>query len=138
MLTWTPALATGVQSIDDQHKEIFRRVNVLLEASSKGQAQSKIAETIQFLGAYVVQHFTDEERVMVQNRYPRYAEHKALHVRFVEDFTALVKEYERNGATTALILSLQRRVVDWLLHHISTEDRAIGAHMAKAKAAIAV
>jgi hemerythrin len=138
MLTWTPALATGVQSIDDQHKEIFRRVNVLLEASSKGQAQTKIAETIQFLGSYVVRHFTDEERVMVQNRYPRYPEHKALHVRFVEDFGALVKEYERHGASTTLVLSLQRRVVDWLLHHISTEDRAIGAHIEKAKTAAAV
>jgi hemerythrin len=138
MLMWTPALATGVQSIDDQHKEIFRRVSALLDASSKGQAKAKIAETIQFLGTYVVKHFADEERVMVQNGYPRYAEHKTLHVRFVQDFGALVKEYESHGVTTTLILSLQKRVVDWLLHHISTEDRAIGAHLASKKAAVSV
>lgn len=132
-LAWTTALATGVQSIDDQHKEIFRRASLLMEASAKGEGRSRIEETIQFLGMYVVQHFTAEEAVMARSAYPGYADHKRLHARFIEDFVALRKEYEQTGASARLVVEFQRRVVEWLLHHIGKEDRAIGVHIASRK-----
>ncbi|MHB1162771.1 MAG: hypothetical protein ACYC3V_20925 [Chloroflexota bacterium] len=31
---WTPDLSVGVTLIDDQHKELFKRVNQLLEAAA--------------------------------------------------------------------------------------------------------
>ncbi|MHB9035807.1 MAG: hemerythrin domain-containing protein, partial [Armatimonadota bacterium] len=54
---WTPDLAVGVREIDDQHRELFKRVNDLLEAMSKGKGRDEIAKVVAFLGNYVVTHF---------------------------------------------------------------------------------
>lgn len=132
-IQWTEALAVGVPLVDEQHKELFNRVNLLLAASSQGKGKSEIAEVIQFLGSYVVTHFRSEEGQMGQAGYPGLAAHKQLHSDFVSDFGSLKAQFEKEGASTALVLQVQHRVVDWLLQHIGKEDKAFGAFL-KAKA----
>jgi len=36
-IEWTNDLATGVSEIDYQHKELFRRINSLLDACREGK-----------------------------------------------------------------------------------------------------
>ena len=135
-IQWTPDLAVGVPAIDQQHKEIFRRVDALLEASAKGVGRERLAELLPFLGSYVIQHFGDEEKAMKDAGYPEYPRHKQLHAAFLAEFVTLRKRYETEGATTAVTLEVQRKVVDWLVHHIKKEDKAVGAFIKSKKAAL--
>jgi hemerythrin len=137
-IQWTPDLAVGVAVIDQQHKEIFRRVDALLDASAKGAGRERLAELLPFLGSYVIQHFGDEEKAMKDAKYPDFARHKQLHAAFLAEFVMLRKRYETEGASTALTLEVQRKVVDWLLHHIKREDKALGAFLKDKKAAPAL
>ncbi len=126
---WTPDLSVGVNLIDDQHKELFKRVNQLLEATSQGKGKDEIGKTLQFLSDYVVTHFGTEEKAMIQHGYGGIAAHKAEHLAFLRDFGDLAKGYDSQGASTSLVLSLQRRVVDWLINHIGKSDKALGAFL---------
>ena len=63
-LQWTVALATSVGEIDDQHKELFDRVNSLLAAIGLNKGRQEMEQVIQFLTEYVVLHFGTEERYM--------------------------------------------------------------------------
>ena len=40
-IEWSNSLATGVTEIDDQHREIFNRVNRLSEACSEGKGKEE-------------------------------------------------------------------------------------------------
>ncbi len=119
--------------LDRQHQEIFRRADALLQAAHHGAASTRVAELIDFLGHYVVEHFSGEEAIMAQHGYPGIGAHKDRHAVFLKNFTTLRVHYERGGASS-LTLELQRRVVDWLVIHIKTEDKAFSAFLAEAVA----
>jgi hemerythrin len=135
-IQWTADLAVGVNIIDQQHKEIFRRIDALLDATAKGAGRERLAELLPFLGTYVIQHFGDEEKAMKDAGYPEYPRHKQLHAAFLAEFVMLRKRYETEGASTSLTVEVQRKVVEWLLHHIKREDKAVGAFIKSKKAAL--
>jgi hemerythrin len=125
-IQWDPRLSVGVRLIDEQHQELFRRVNALLEAMEKLQGKEIIDRTLAFLGAYVKDHFGAEERLMAQHRYPQAALHKSQHEAFVKTFLELKAEYETKGASNALAVRLNSVVCGWLRQHIGATDRQLG------------
>ena len=48
-IEWTKDLETGVALIDEQHKELFDRVNKLLAASSQGRGKEEVGSLLGFL-----------------------------------------------------------------------------------------
>lgn len=125
LVQWQADLETGAELVDAQHKEIFNRVNALLTAMQQGKGRAEVVAVIDFLGKYVVSHFTAEEGLMRQNGYPEYTAHQQLHKAFVTDFADLKREFEANGSSSLLVIQVQRRVIDWLMNHIIREDKRI-------------
>jgi len=125
-ISWYPALAVGVHEVDEQHKEIFRRVDALVTALIAHRGADVVEPMFDFLGKYVVDHFGAEEALMKLHRYPLRAEHEAEHRAFVEDYGALRREYGRDGASGFLLVKLNNRVSQWLTSHIGGTDRALG------------
>ncbi len=128
---WTSALAVGVNQIDEQHKELFRRINALIDAASQGKGKGEIGSVVDFLSDYVVSHFRDEEKLQIKSGYPGYQSHRAAHVKFMQDFTTLKKEFAQQGATSAMVIAVQRRVGDWLVNHIYKTDKELGSYLAQ-------
>lgn len=128
-ISWYPALAVGVREVDEQHQEIFRRVDALTQALISKRGAEVVGPIFDFLGEYVVEHFGAEESLMRLHRYPQRAEHEAEHRRFVEDYTALRSEWARDGATGFLLVKLNNRVAQWLTSHISRTDRELGSFL---------
>jgi len=126
---WTEDLSTGSAAIDDQHKELFKRINALLEACRQGKGKTEVSKVIQFLGEYVVTHFSAEEQYMEAHRYPEFAKHKALHLEFMENFRELKRELDEEGPGVHLVVKTNQMVVQWLLHHIRKVDRALGTFL---------
>lgn len=126
---WTEDLATGVTEIDTQHKELFSRLNTLLDATAKGKGQEEVVKVIDFLGDYVKNHFEAEEKNMVKYSYPEYEPHKELHARFLKEFSELRNRYERDGVTSHLVVVVQNRVYEWLRNHIGKVDKALGGYI---------
>lgn len=94
MPIYDDSLSTGVRNIDDQHKELFDKINNLLAACREGKGKEEVAKVMQFLSDYVIDHFGTEERYMVTYRYPDYPSHKARHEEFVEGFSGLKMRLE--------------------------------------------
>ncbi|HSB33212.1 MAG TPA: bacteriohemerythrin [Nitrospirota bacterium] len=130
-IQWTEDLATDVPEIDAQHKELFSRINRLLEACNQGKGRSEVGKTLAFLEEYVLIHFATEEKIMTGRLYPEYAGHKAQHVQFMSNLDALKQQFEKEGPTVHLILLTNHTVVDWLRRHIRKLDRDLGAFLKK-------
>ncbi len=130
-IEWTPALAVGIDKIDEQHKMLFQKVNGLIEACNQGKGKDAVAELLGFLSNYVIFHFRDEEKLMQKHKYPDYIQHKALHDGFIKGLDELNDQLGREGPGLALVLKTNRVVVDWLINHISKKDKAVGEYLQK-------
>jgi hemerythrin len=128
---WSEELATGIQTIDDQHKEIFKRINALLDAGKQGKGRQEVAGMIEFLEDYVKTHFAAEEAIQKEHAYPDYNQHKAMHTAFLKDVDKLKRELASEGATLSLSFEVNRTVVDWLVSHIMRVDKALAEFMRK-------
>ncbi|MBI5822109.1 MAG: bacteriohemerythrin [Verrucomicrobia bacterium] len=115
-------MGTGVDSVDQQHQELVRQVNLLHQACSRGEGKKRVKEMIAFLGAYAQKHFKHEEEVMKAQRCPALGENLKAHHNFLKQFTMLVGDFDRDGNTTSLLLQLKAMVGDWLVSHICSVD----------------
>lgn len=126
-IEWTERLRVGVEEIDNQHKELFKRINNLLDACTQGKGKDEVLNTLRFLDDYVTVHFTAEERLQQKYNYPDYVSHKAQHAEFIKNISDIKKAVEEEGAGLHLVIRTNRTVVDWLINHIGKMDKKVGA-----------
>ena len=128
-LTWDTTLVMGVPELDQQHQELFQRLDALLHAIRGGSSRDEGGRTLAFLCVYVRTHFAEEEELMRESGYPSLPDHKAQHDHFAGDLAALEAEHRRNGPSPSLILRVNARVSTWLRDHIYRVDRAFAEHL---------
>lgn len=127
-INWRDDWSIGVYDIDSQHKELFRRINALLDACNQGRGNEEVASTINFLGTYVETHFRAEENLMLKNNYPDYKSHKEIHENFIKSFKELDGRFKTEGVKPYLIIETNRIVVNWLIAHIQNIDKKFGTY----------
>lgn len=127
-MEWNRNLSTGVEWQDRHHKELFKRVNGLLDAMSVGMGKAELDRIFSFLDSYFIVHFDAEEQAMSKYGFPDAVEHLKEHTGFIEDISRLRQECE-NGATMVHVVKVQRLVVDWLINHIGGPDKRLGTHI---------
>ncbi len=128
-MKWSDDLSIGVDLVDNQHKEIFTRVNSLLGAMAQGKGKEEVGKVLAYLADYVVKHFGAEEGLMTKYNYDGYSKQKAEHTKFLRDFSGLKREFETQGATSHLVIQTQRQLCDWLINHITNEDKKLGTFL---------
>lgn len=119
-MLWNNYYETGLPTVDEQHKELFTQLDILLDPSKKDRTK----ETLDFLGKYVIKHFGHEQALHAKTAYPKAAEHKKLHDDFTAAFKDLKKQLEGGGEGGALpIMKLTKMTTDWLKDHILGPDK---------------
>lgn len=126
---WTEDLATSVAEIDNQHKELFRRINELHLACKKGMGKHEIGQAIRFLEEYAKTHFEAEEKYMRVHNYPGYASHKAEHIVFTKTVVDLKKQFETEGPSLPLVIKTNLELAEWLRTHIRKVDINLGSFL---------
>ncbi|MDI3310063.1 MAG: bacteriohemerythrin [Thermoanaerobacterium sp.] len=129
MIKWQQSLSVGIDMIDDEHKELFNRVNDVFDACMKQQGQDKVYEILGFLREYTVKHFGDEEKLLEKYKYPELPQHKKLHEKFINDIQEIENDVKKNGVSVSIVTTLNRKLVDWLINHISKVDKKYGEYI---------
>jgi hemerythrin len=124
LLKWTEEqYGTTVAICDEQHKELFDRVNALHTAVSDG-GRPEIGNRLDRLIEYVVEHFTDEERLMEEKGYEDLANHRKMHADLINTCTDLQKKFHANEAEVDS--GVMNFIKDWLDNHIPVIDKKYG------------
>ncbi len=136
-MKWTEDLSVGIELIDNQHKELFSRINDLVDAIKQHTCKYKISDVVKFLEEYIVFHFGEEEKIMRQCAYQDYPAHKAQHKKFIAEFEELKKELPkleggRKPGSYDLSVETNKVVVDWILEHIAQVDKKLGEFLKNA------
>lgn len=128
-MIWKEKYRLGVPLIDEQHRELFRRVSVFLQTVRSPLVQEQktemVAETLNFMKQYIVTHFRDEEKYQKLIGYPEREEHAKLHGEMVNYVIEVEKQYTQRGYDEALIQQFAGRLLAWLINHVATEDQKI-------------
>jgi hemerythrin len=121
-IAWDASMTTGVDSLDDQHRQLISWLNDLLSAMSMGRGRAEIAGVLDQLGSYAVTHFGKEEACMAKYKCPVAAQNIAAHKDFVATFTSFREEFDRDGATAHLVVRVETELMRWLTTHIKRTD----------------
>ncbi len=128
-IQWKDDLLIGVKEIDKQHKELFKRINDLLQAMREGKGEKVMEETFTFLQNYTKTHFKNEERLMNRFDYPEFETHRSYHEQYIKEVDKLHDKLQSQGPSTAIILELQRFLSNWWTNHIKSVDKKLGAFL---------
>ncbi len=122
---WTPDLETGISEIDRQHRDFLKLVDELLDKAIRGQGrgQGQFSETFSYLESYANNHFSLEEHVMDENKYPAQREHRMKHKEFRENLRILKNIFKTVGATDELSSKINYFLVNWFMGHVRDVDK---------------
>ncbi|MDR2746494.1 MAG: bacteriohemerythrin [Treponema sp.] len=120
---WDDRYTTGIQLLDDQHKELIRFTDELFNNCNTGdaQAQESFKKTAHAAVEYVKKHFSAEEKMFENINYPLAAEHKKQHEAFVKRVLEDVRKFEEGG--NFVPLAFARFLREWILTHIAVHDK---------------
>jgi hemerythrin len=124
-ISWDPAYETGVDAIDDDHRELFELVAALFNAV--GGPSSATAEAADRLIRQLAEHFAREERLMDETNFPEARIHKRTHAVLLRQFgtvrSGLDAELPWLAGTLALLTN------DLLFRHVEQLDKPLAAHV---------
>lgn len=121
MFQWDDKYSVGIQSIDNQHKEIFQILNKLLEAMKMGHSSDVTSQIILELERYAIIHFQKEEFFFQRFNFQGSADHIREHNDFTEKVASLKADLKSGKIT--LSLELLNFLKEWIDHHILVIDK---------------
>ena len=122
MFSWSDKYSVGVQSIDNQHKEILEILNRLLQALKEGKAHYVVNQIIHDLEQYAYTHFQKEEFLFQRFNYSGAAEHIHEHQQFREKIMTVKRDLI--SGKISFTVDLMFFLKDWVEHHILVLDKA--------------
>jgi len=132
-LIWKDKYAIGVEVVDQQHKELFERLNKFLKVvRSEEDMEAKIddiEETFNFMGEYVIVHFNSEEAVQRKYNFPEYERHRKIHEDFKNDVMEFKRKFTEDKYNEELVQEFSGRLLTWLINHVTGEDQKISKYI---------
>lgn len=128
---WKEEYRIGVDLIDEQHHQLFDKIEHLLEIAKGGSWETnrrECMEIIDFLVNYTIIHFETEEKFQQEKEYISYEEHVKIH----KDFTNTVMVYKdllNNNFSAKTLKSFIGTLLAWLVNHVCVCDRKIVRNM---------
>ncbi|OIQ51700.1 Methyl-accepting chemotaxis protein III [Pseudodesulfovibrio hydrargyri] len=120
LIVWDDSIATGIEIIDDQHKELIALINRLNSAMQQGQGKAVLGEILEEVGRYATYHFGQEEALFDKYGYPEVEDHKAVHRDLLGQANSFIERFQsgQTGMSHDLFFFLK----DWLVDHIKGVD----------------
>jgi hemerythrin-like metal-binding protein len=126
-LAWTPAMATGIEAVDRQHRQIVKLAHDVRKLFGHRSGPSLLAD-IRFLIDYTRYHFATEEHFIARISPGMLDAHAAEHRRLVRVVEQLWEAREQTTPEEVF-----ETLCEWVLHHIGQDDMAaLGAGQASA------
>ncbi|MDE6621293.1 MAG: bacteriohemerythrin [Lachnospiraceae bacterium] len=124
---WKEEYRIGVDVIDEQHRQLFNKIEHLLEIAKSGSWEKnrrECMETIDFLVKYTIIHFETEEKFQKEKGYVSFEEHVKIHREFTN--TVLVyKDLLNNNFSAKTLKSFIGTLLAWLVNHVCVCDKKI-------------
>ena len=136
-MIWKDDYEIGVELVDKQHKELFKRLGDFIQTvrsdEEKEKKKAEVEKTLNFMGEYVTTHFDAEEALQKRYDYPDFEEHHKIHEDFKAEIAEFQEEYKKNEYDEDFVMEFSGRLLTWLINHVASTDQDIGKHINSVK-----
>lgn len=126
LLQWTDEYEIGIHSVDYEHFALIDVINLLGTRLDPKHGAAEIRKTLGQICKLVAAHFANEESIMRDLHYDRYAEHKADHDRLLEEIREISNGVADDPDADCRI-QLGERVGCWFGRHFASFDARLNA-----------
>lgn len=122
-IAWDPALEIGDDTIDGQHRELFKIISELHSACIEGSTEECLDAILERLTHYTFDHFEAEQALMARSGYSplEIMDHTQAHLGLRRKVGELIQQRQRGDMQT--VLPVTEFLHDWLRTHIRQVDR---------------
>jgi len=120
LLEWKDEYATGIEEVDDEHRDLIAVINRLHELLLADDARLTVPAFFERLLSGVSAHFALEERIMSESGYTDLAAHQEDHDRLLAEIRDLVEAFGQAEEVDSVDLAL--RLEPWFTQHFATHD----------------
>lgn len=121
LLEWRDEFATGIPSIDYEHRNLIGLINDLHTRAMRNPDKGPVEDTLGDIHANISAHFALEEKVMRDLDYPQYDSHKAEHEALLDDIRAIMDKVHADREFDYRT-SLADCLRDWFGDHFKGAD----------------
>ena len=125
---FTDEYLTGIELIDEEHKELFRTIGKLHDIIADDFASDEydqIAKLLKELRIFMKSHCRDEEEYMASIQYEELKVHQAAHEMFITRLDEMYLD-EINADQKHALEKLMVFLTEWFINHILNMDIKIG------------
>jgi hemerythrin len=126
-IEWGEYRVEHAQKLEEDHRQLIAMFQELDQAVREGKSKTALRMVLLGLSSYAQEHFAAEESVMEETAYPETESHVAEH----RAFAVKVQEFTQASeiGDTGVSLEVVSYLGEWLHHHLSSTDRALGVHL---------
>jgi len=120
-LIWNNSYSVGNLTIDDEHMQMIQVYNELIDLIENDENDRRsFASILSKLTDFSLYHFKNEEKYMLDMKYPDIEEHKKLHKEYI--YQVALFNTELLGPNPPKPTEIIFFVKNWLDNHIFKED----------------
>lgn len=121
----------GIDSIDDQHRQLIEMINDLSRHMSLGDSRPVLGSLLEKLYAFALSHYAYEESLMEQTGYPSLEEHRQEHRNYMDRLVDLFHRWADGSGGFLIAVDVHDLLELWASEHITESDRLYVQHFKK-------
>lgn len=124
---WKDAYRIGNDKIDEQHEELFHRIEKLLvmaRSADLEENRKQCEHMLDYLVEYTDFHFNSEEALQNRRNYVDYEPHKKIHQEF-RNTVMVYRQRIREDFSAAMLKRFLGTLLTWLTVHVQGCDQKI-------------
>ena len=129
MYEMKPEYYTGINMIDEEHKQLFKYADEayeLLHDEFIPDKYDRIDSILEKLRDYTAKHFADEEQYMESINYKKIFTQKVQHQEFIEKLDEFMEQHnDEVEDQDEQITGILKYLTEWLINHILYVDGEI-------------
>ena len=120
LLEWKANYSVGIASMDDEHREMIELINDVYAKLETAPDAATIEDCLEAIFTTISMHFALEERIMREQGYAEYEDHKDDHENLLDEIRDLMDEFVADSDKGATLL--EERLSAWFGNHFASFD----------------
>ena len=122
-LFWSEEIyGTGDPLVDQQHQELFKRVNMLSQTLEVEEDAEEVIYFMEFLEGYVRKHFKCEEEIMERKKCSACKLNKNEHAEFLKLYAGFKERFSIEGPSQQFGEALAVNIRNWIRANLAATD----------------
>ncbi|MDH5192006.1 MAG: bacteriohemerythrin [Gammaproteobacteria bacterium] len=120
LIEWKKEFETGIPDVDVEHEALIGLINSLYDSMNSDRSKDSILQFLGDIHTKTAAHFALEEKIMREEEYAHYGEHKNEHEQLLDDINDIMDEYEFNDSFDEN--KLKQVLASWFSEHFKNQD----------------